>query len=292
MRLVHMRDAVPMDDDASLLGHRPSPTSSNAEEDLTVGQVAAMCGVTVRALHHWDQIGLCSPSARSWSGYRLYTPNDIERLQLALVYRETGMPLSRIGELLNGPADVAEHLARQRDALVERISQLQRMVRAVDAIMEKNMTDTPMNAEDRARALGSSWSQYEDEAEEKWGDTDAWAQASARREALTPQEWSRVTAEVDALEQDLAEAMIRGVHPGCEEANALAERHRAFLDQWFDTTHERHVLLSRGYTADPRFTAHYDARAEGLAAWLITIIEANARAHGVDPESAEWDPRR
>lgn len=284
-----MRDAVPMDNDTSPLGNQPTPPSSNGEEDLTVGQVAAMCGVTVRALHHWDQIGLCSPSARSWSGYRLYTPGDVERLQLALVYRETGMPLSRITRLLEEPADTAEHLVRQRSALVERICHLQRMVRAVDAIMEKNMTDTPMSAQDRARALGDSWSLYEDEAAEKWGDTDAWAQASARRAALTPQEWSRITAEVDALEWDLAQAMTRGVQPGCEEANALAERHRASLDQWFDTTHERHVLVSRGYTADPRFATHYDARVAGLAAWLVEVIEANARAHGVDPDTATWD---
>lgn len=287
-----MRDAVPMDTAPSPLGSQSTPPSSGGEEDLTVGQVAQMCGVTVRALHHWDQIGLCSPSARSWSGYRLYTPSDVKRLQLALVYRETGMPLSRITQLLDEPADMAEHLARQRGALVERISHLQRMVRAVDAIMEKNMTDTPMNAEDRAHALGDSWTLYEAEAEEKWGDTDAWAQASARRAALTPQDWSRVAVEVDALEQDLAEAMTRGVQPGCEEANALAERHRASLDQWFDTTHERHVLVSRGYTADPRFTAHYDARTEGLAAWLVEVIEANARAHGVDPGTAVWDPVR
>ena len=70
-------------------------------------------------------------------------------------------------------------------------------------------------------------------------------------------------------------------------ANALAEEHRAGLT-WFDVTPAKHVILARGYVADPRFAAHYDGYEPGLAAWLKEIIDANAAAHGVDPATARW----
>ena len=88
---------------------------------------------------------------------------------------------------------------------------------------------------------------------------------------------------------EIAEAMQRGVEPGSEEANALAERHRASISQHYDCTASMHVVLARMYTEDPRFTAHYDRRAEGLAAWLRTVIEESARTQGVDPETAGWE---
>ena len=83
--------------------------------------------------------------------------------------------------------------------------------------------------------------------------------------------------------------MTAGVQPGSEEANALAERHRAAIGRHYDCTRSMQVVLAQMYTEDPRFAAHYDERAEGLAAWLTSIIDANARAHGIDPATAVWE---
>ena len=153
-----------------------------AREDLTVGEAARLIGVSVRTLHHWDALGLAVPSGRTWSGYRLYSPDDVARLQQVLVYRETGMPLARIGELLDEAGTSAlEHLERQRALLLARITRLQRMVRAVEALMdeETRMSTTP---EQRAEILGAGWDPaWEEEAQRRWGDTDEWAQSEARR---------------------------------------------------------------------------------------------------------------
>ena len=105
---------------------------------------------------------------------------------------------------------------------------------------------------------------------------------------MTREDWARVAKEASDLEADLAAAMREGVEPGDERANALAERHRASIDQWFDTSHSKQVLIACGYVADPRFAAHYDRIEVGLAAWLKGIIDANAAAHGVDPGVAVW----
>ena len=92
---------------------------------------------------------------------------------------------------------------------------------------------------------------------------------------------------VHEVEVALAAAMDAGVVAGSAEANELAEAHRASLT-WFEVTHSKHVLLARMYVEDPRFSAHFDEVRPGLAAWLRSVVEANARTHGVDPESASW----
>ena len=86
----------------------------------TVGAVAALTGVSVRTLHHYDHIGLVVPSVRTAAGYRDYTDADIERLHLVLVYRSAGLPLEEIRTLLDDPtADVLTQLTRQHEVLLE-----------------------------------------------------------------------------------------------------------------------------------------------------------------------------
>lgn len=279
-----MRDAVLMET------ANTAPRRSEDSGELTVGQVAGLVGVSVRTLHHWDEIGLVVPSARSWAGYRLYEPDDVARIHRVLVYRETGMPLAEVARVLDDPdVDATAHLARQRDLLQARIAHLTRMLRAVDTMMERNSMGENLTPQQQAEILGAEWDPaWQEEAEERWGDSDEWAQAAARKAAMTRQDWARVAEETEALEIDLANAMREGVVPGSERANALAERHRASIDRWFDTTYAKQVLIARGYVANSRFTAYYDKRESGLAAWIKEIIDANAAAHGVDPANAVW----
>ena len=279
-----MRDAVLMET------ANTAPRRSEDSGELTVGQVAGLVGVSVRTLHHWDEIGLVVPSARSWAGYRLYEPDDVARIHRVLVYRETGMPLAEVARVLDDPdVDATAHLARQRDLLQARIAHLTRMLRAVDTMMERNSMGENLTPQQQAEILGAEWDPaWQEEAEERWGDSDEWAQAAARKAAMTRQDWARVAEETEALEIDLANAMREGVVPGSERANALAERHLASIDQWFDATYAKQVLIARGYVANSRFTAYYDKRESGLAAWIKEIIDANAAAHGVDPANAVW----
>lgn len=270
-------------------------TETTVHEDLTVGRVADLVGVSVRTLHHWDAIGLVRPSGRSWSGYRLYDAEDVARIHRVLVYRELGLALAQIGEILDDPSvDPREHLQRQRTLLEERIRRLERTARAVDEMIERtDMTHENgirLSAEEQARIFGADWDPaYQDEARERWGGTEAWKQSAARTGEWGPEQWQQVKDELETVESALADALARGIAPGSEEANALAERHRATIARHYDCTRSMQVVLARMYTEDPRFAAHYDERAEGLAAWLRAVIEENARAHGVDPQTAAWE---
>lgn len=270
-------------------------TETTVHEDLTVGRVADLVGVSVRTLHHWDAIGLVRPSGRSWSRYRLYDAEDVARIHRVLVYRELGLALAQIGEILDDPSvDPREHLQRQRTLLEERIRRLERTARAVDEMIERtDMTHENgirLSAEEQARIFGADWDPaYQDEARERWGGTEAWKQSAARTREWGPEQWQQVKDELETVESALADALARGIAPASEEANALAERHRATIARHYDCTRSMQVVLARMYTEDPRFAAHYDERAEGLAAWLRAVIEENARAHGVDPQTAAWE---
>src|SRR5436305_14174612 len=102
-----------------------------------VGEIARYAGVTVRTLHHYEAIGLLTPSGRTDSGYRVYDDVDVDRLQQILFYRALGFALDDIAAILDDPAaDPVEHLHRQRLLLVGRVERLESLVAAIDRTME------------------------------------------------------------------------------------------------------------------------------------------------------------
>ncbi len=90
------------------------------------------------------------------------------------------------------------------------------------------------------------------------------------------------------LEQALGAAMDAGIAPGSPEANDLVDRHRAIFGAYFPIDRAQQVCLGRMFDTDPGFTAHYDGIRAGLASWLRRSIDAAARAHGIDPDTATW----
>ncbi|MEU9118333.1 MerR family transcriptional regulator [Streptomyces sp. NPDC048506] len=260
-------------------------------DGLTVGRTGALVGVSVKTLHHWDTIGLVRPGGRTWAGYRVYSGEDIARIHRVLVYRELGFPLAEIGRILDDPdTDARDHLRRQRSQLVERISRLQKMLGAVDRMMEASETGMRLTPEEQVEIFGDDWQPaWVEEAEERWGDSAQWKQYAERAGTMTPEDWRRVAARTDALNADLAAAQRTGLAPGSGAVNALAERHRALLSTYFDCTHSMHACMGRMFVDDPRYAEYYEAVAPGFTVWLRDVIFANAAAHGVDPESAVWE---
>ncbi|UBU18796.1 MerR family transcriptional regulator [Nonomuraea gerenzanensis] len=257
---------------------------------LTVGAAAGHVGVTIRTLHHWDSVGLVRPSGRTTGGYRLYSAADVSRLHRVLIYRELGLPLDDIGELLDAPtADMAVPLRQQRAQLLDRISRLRAMVEAVDRMIEAASAGILLSPEEQVAIFGQRWDPSSVvAARDRWGGTAQWTQYAERAASMTPDDWQRVAGDIATLEHDLAAAKRAGVGPGSAEAGALAERHRASIGVYFDCTHAMQVCLGRRQAADPGFTEYYDAMEPGLAAWLRDLIDANARRHGIDPDTATW----
>ena len=257
----------------------------------TVGEVSTLLGVSVRALHHWDETGLVRPSQRSDAGYRLYSETDIMRIQQVLVYRQTGMSLADIKTVLDEPGtDALTHLRCQRELVQGQISHLQHKLSSIDMVIDIQQLGARISVAEMAEIWGTDWDPvYIEDAHAQWGDTEDWAESYRRKAQMSRADWERAHEETVALETALAEAMRSGVKPGSPEANALARWHRKDFNRWFEVSISKQVLIARGYVADERFARYYDKRAPGLAAWLKDVIDAGARSEGVDPATATWE---
>src|SRR3954447_4023624 len=129
-------------------------TGTKADELLTVGAVAQLAGVTVRTLHHYDEIGLVSPGGRSPAGYRLYAEADLDRLHAVLAYRELGFGLEEIATLLAGTGNPLVHLRRQHALVRNRIDHLTRLLGALERTMEAHMSGLRLTPEERFEVFG------------------------------------------------------------------------------------------------------------------------------------------
>lgn len=244
----------------------------------TVGAVAELTGVSIRTLHHYDHVGLVVPSVRTGAGYRGYTHADVERLHLVLTYRAAGLPLDEIRALLDDPeVDGLARLQHQHALLSERAAGLQRMIKAVEELMNAHRSGIQLSAEEQVEIFGTTafGEEYAVEAEQRWGDTDAWRQSRERAARLTKQDWIDLKAEGDALLADLARAKRDGVTAGSPEADELAARHRASIERFYECGGDMHRGLVEMYIADERFAAYYDDVEPGLAQFVHDVVIAS-----------------
>ncbi len=252
-------------------------TQRESVQMLTVGQVAAEFGVTVRTLHHYDEVGLLEPSERSHAGYRLYTDDDLTRLRQIVAYRRLGLSLDEVATVLASEADVLSHLRRQRDAVSQRLGELDSLAHALDRAMEAEMNGYQITKEEQREIFGEAFSdEYADEAQERWGDTDMWAQSQSRTKRYTKEQWQQVKAETDEINRAFVALLTSGEPATGEAAMDVAERARMQIHQWFyDCGPQMHDNLAEMYLSDPRFTATYEDQAVGLAQFVHDAIKAN-----------------
>lgn len=245
----------------------------------TVGKVAKLAGVTVKTLHHYDDIGLLSPTGRSEAGYRIYEASDIERLQQILFYRELGFTLEKIVTIVDDPrTDAVGHLRRQRELLTERIERLHRMVAAIDHEMEAREMDIKLTPEERLEVFGDfDPEDHAEEAEQRWGNSEAYRQSQRRVSSYTKEDWLKIKAEHEEIAANLAAVFESGAAPDSEHARDAAEAHRQHITRWYyDCSYEIHRGLGEMYVSDERFRANYDVHAPGLAEFTRDAIYANS----------------
>lgn len=242
----------------------------------TVGEVTELTGVTVRTLHHYDEIGLLRPSGRTDAGYRLYSYADLARLQEILGWRAFGFGLGDIAAMLDDPAhDRLGTLRRQRELVEREAERLGALGRALDDAIEAEEKGQTMS--EQVMFEGFDPTEYEDEARERWGDTEAYRESARRTAAYGETEWREIRAEWDAIVAELAAVMAAGEPADSERACAAAERHRQHISRWFyDCPPAMHRGLGALSAEDSRFAANYDRVAPGLATYVRGAFAANA----------------
>lgn len=259
---------------------------------MTVGETASATGVTVRTLHHYDQIGLVSPAARSSAGYRLYAPEDVDRLQQVVAYRRLGLGLEDIAAALDEPrgpegdraaerAGRRRALERQRDLVEEKLTELTRLLAALDTALEKDMKDIDLTETEMRELFGDSYTEhfeeYQTEAEDRWGQSEAWAESQRRTARYTKADWERISAETEENNRLILAAMDAGQPADSAQAMDAAEAMRVHMDHWFfPIDGDFHRNLGDMYVQDPRFARTYEELRAGLSQYLRDAIHANA----------------
>ena len=243
-----------------------------------VGKVAALAGVTVRTLHHYDEIGLLIPSGRTDSGYRSYGDDDLDRLQRILLYRELGFPLETIATLVDDPGtDADAHLKRQRELLVERMGDLGRMVAAVDRVMEARAMGNALTPEEKFEVFGGFREPegYAEESARRWGETPEW---QAGPPSMSKQDW----LDAEAARKDWVRRLtaVLGDGPGSAAAMDLAEEHRAMLARVMgECSYETQQKIGELYVSEPvqlTFLIREDEQRPGVGEFVRDAIKANA----------------
>lgn len=251
-----------------------------------VKEVAQIAGVSVRTLHHYDEIGLLAPRGRTDAGYRLYDDDDLLRLQQILIGRELGLPLEQIRRSFDDPKfDRKRALLEQREQLRQRAQQTDAMLRAVDAalaLLSAPSDQKETDAMDLKQIFdGFEPKQYETEAEQRWGDTDAYKESMKRTKRYTKEDWQRCAVEQSGVYSDAFQLKQAGKAPDSPEAMDVAERHRLAIDRWFyPCSYTMHAGLADMYEQDSRFAENIDKHGAGLTPFLSAAIRANAKRHG------------
>ncbi|GMQ86421.1 MAG: MerR family transcriptional regulator [Acidimicrobiia bacterium] len=246
---------------------------------VTVGELARLAGLTVRTLHHYDEIGLVVPRGRTETGYRLYGDRQIERLQEVLFFRELGFGLDEIREIIGAPGyDRMAALERQRGLLEAKADHLLAMIDAVDTTIEMERNGMKLSKEDMLEVFGDfDPSEHQEETRTRWGETELYEDSARRTARHSKADWQQLHREAEEINRGLVGLMNSGIRADSIETMDLAERHRAHISKWFyDCTPEIHRGLGEMYVADQRFAQTIDRAAPGLAQYLSDAIAANA----------------
>ncbi len=242
---------------------------------LSIGSLSKLSGVSIRALHHYDQIGLLQPSEVAESGYRYYDDAAIERLWQILFYRELDFPLAEIGEILDSPSfDRNRALTEHRNLLTQKRERLDRLIELVSNAMkgEQNMEFKPFDTSE----IDALREQYAEEAKARWGNTDAYRESTKRATQWTEADKKRMEAESGEIFSGFA-ALV-GTDPADARVQALVARWKAFISQsYYNCTNEILAGLGQMYIADERFMKNIDKFGAGTAKLMSDAIAVYCR---------------
>jgi MerR family transcriptional regulator, thiopeptide resistance regulator len=193
-------------------------------------EFARLAGVTVRALHHYDKLGLLRPKQRSRSGYRLYSPRDFGRLEQVVVLKHLGMPLKQIRRLLEPEANLARALQRQQAVLLEKRRQLDRAVAAIQGAQysfagggepDWNLLKSIVQEMEMQNNMDWTKKYYRAEAQEK---------VEARKVLWSPELQERVSKDWAKLFADVRAALAED--PASAKAQELATRWKKLVGEF------------------------------------------------------------
>ncbi|GIP34658.1 MerR family transcriptional regulator [Paenibacillus sp. J2TS4] len=245
--------------------------------EYTVQKLGRLAGVSSRTLRYYDEIGILKPARINSSGYRIYGQKEVDRLQQILFYRELGVDLNRIKEMVTSPTfDAGEALREHHEKLLDKRKQLDKLIANVEKTMawqegRIEMKDQEKFAGFKRQLIEENEKKYGKEVREKYGEETV-NKSNRKLMNMSQAEYEEGTRLAEALSDVLAEAFRTG-DPAGELAQKAAALHKQWLMfYWDDYSPEAHAGLAQMYVDDERFTAHYDKNQPGTAEFLRDAI--------------------
>lgn len=229
---------------------------------MKVKEVSQLTGVSVRTLHHYDDIGLLTPYCTTEAGYRLYSDDNLATLQQILFFRELGFSLKKIKELLTSPQfSRQEAFEMQRKMLLEKRKQLDSMINTIEKTIQHGRGELVMTNEEKFKGFDFGENPYEQEARDRWGDkvVDESNKKAAQFGPELGEEMNRIYFSL---------AGIRHMDPSSDEAQAGIGEWFTILNKMGSYSLEAFQGLGEMYVADERFTKNIDKFGEGLAVFM------------------------
>ena len=239
---------------------------------LQIKEFADLAGVSVRTLHYYDEIGLLKPSyVDKQNGYRFYDRASLERMQQILFYRELDFPLKDIAQILASPNyDKQEAFAEQRRLLILKKERLERLIAALEQAEKGEIT---MSAFDNSE-YEIARQQYEDEAKQRWGGTDAYKESQAKTAGYSKDKWNDVLAGMNGVFAEFAECKKCGESADSDTAQRLVKKLQDYITaNFYHCTDEILAGLGQMYVCDERFRNNIDSHGEGTAEFVSEAIK-------------------
>lgn len=249
--------------------------------EYTVQKIGKMAGISTRTLRYYDEIGLLHPARSNSSGYRIYGSAEIDRLQQILFYRELGIGLDDIKNIVTSPSfDEIQALKEHHTKLLQKKEQLEQLIVTVEKTIANNEGSLIMNDREKFEGfkqtlIDKNEKNYGKEIREKYGH-DTIVKSNQKFKNMTEEQYKELTGLSEKLESTLALA-FKGGDPASELAQEAADLHRQWLSYYWDSySKEAHAGLAEMYVADERFTAYYDKEQPGTAKFLRDAIHIYA----------------
>lgn len=233
---------------------------------MKVKEVADLVGISVRTLHHYDEIGLLTPSSITEAGYRVYSDQNLETLQQILFFRELDFPLKQIKEIINSPSyDREEALLMQRKMLLLERTRIDKVIRTIDKTIKHRKGEVKMTNKEKFEGFDFSQNPYEQEARERWGNK-AVDKSNAKLNSMSKDEKKVFEEEFNHIYKNLAK--IRHQSPGSEAAQKGIKQWYDFLNRMGNYSLDAFKGLGQMYVDDERFTKNIDQFGDGLATFM------------------------
>ncbi|CYK98855.1 MerR family transcriptional regulator [Streptococcus pneumoniae] len=236
-----------------------------------IKEAAQLSGVSVKTLHHYDKIGLLVP-LKSEKGYRTYSQEDLERLQVILYYKYLGFSLEKIAELLKEErTDLLPHLTRQLDYLTRERQHLDTLISTLQKTIQEQKGERKMTIEEKFTGFSYQDNQkYHQEAVEKYGQ-EVMGQALERQKGHE----NEATAAFNQVFQTLAQNLQAGLPAtATENQEQAAKLLQAIRTYGFDGSIEVFGHIGKGYVYNPEFKENIDKFGSGTAQYTSDAIAA------------------